>query len=107
MTATLYTLDPPAHDHALYIAPRPLPGRLVGRSAGMVFDVAPEFVALALRDDATQVHPITAAGFETLVETALAARGSYTRADYEAADAWDVRDMGRRFGLLLIVVDPV
>lgn len=107
MQTVLYTLAAPPHEHALYTAPRPLPGRLIGRAAGMVHDIAPEYVELARRDDAQPITVITADGFESLVEAALAADGGYTRADYVDADAWDVEDIGRRFGLALLVVDPI
>jgi hypothetical protein len=102
---TLYTTDPPEHDHRLFVAPRPLPGRLVGRHQGMVFDVPPEAQASAERLNGQPITVVTADEYAALVEAAVVA-GGYTRADYEEIDLWDPAALGADRGLVLITIAP-
>jgi hypothetical protein len=104
MDITLYTTNAPEHQHSLYVAPRPLPGRQVGRCHGMVFDVAPEFEDRARELDGKLVTVVTEEEYERIVVAAVEADG-YSRAEYEEAGMeWDARDIGMELGLPLITV---
>lgn len=106
MEITLYTTSAPAHTGRLFVAPRPLPGRQVGRCHGMVFDVAPEFEAQALLLDGKPITVVAQGEYELMVEAAVEADG-YTRADYaEAGVEWDAQDMGMDQGMPLITITP-
>jgi hypothetical protein len=104
-TVQLYTYAAPAHDHALFIASRPLPGRHLGNAAGMVHDVAPEFQDGARLLDAQPITLITPAAFERLAE-GLVQENGYTRAQYEDADCWDPEDIARQRGHAVITIVP-
>lgn len=108
MNTKLYTTTAPAHEHSLFVAPRPLPGRLVGRCRGMVFDVAPEFEARARELDGQLITIITDDGYANLVEGALIADEGrrYSRSDYENAGVWDPIEIGISLGMALVTVDP-
>ena len=107
MDITLYTTQAPAHTGRLFVAPRPLPGRQVGRCHGMVFDVAPEFESETLRLDGKLITVVTEEEYEVLVEAAVEADG-YSRADYEEAGVeWDAQDMGLDHGMPLITITGV
>lgn len=105
-TVHLYAFAAPAHQYALYIAPRPLPGRLLGTAAGMVHDVGPEYVEPATRLDAQRITLITPAGLERLAEQLLANGSGYTRADYEEAGVWDAEQIARDRGHALLTITP-
>ncbi len=105
-TTHLYAFAAPRHDHQLYIAPRPLPGRLIGTAAGMVHDVAPDYVQEAKRLDAHPITLITPAGLERLAEQLLTADGRYSRADYEEAGVWDADMITRDRGHAVITITP-
>jgi hypothetical protein len=71
-----------------------------------VFDVAPENVDAARRDDGQPITVVTAAEYEELVEAAVEEDG-YSRTDYEEAGVeWDSSDIGSEFGLPLITITP-
>jgi hypothetical protein len=106
MEITLYTTSAPAHTGRLFVAPRPLPGRQVGRCHGMVFDVAPEFEAATLRLDGKLITVVTEEEYEQIVVAAVGADG-YSREEYEDAGMeWDARDIGFELGLPLITITP-
>ena len=105
-TVTLYAHAAPAHEHTLFTAPRPLPGRLVGHVAGMVFDVAPQYQQEAGRLDGHPITLITPAGLERLAERLLVEDSGYTRADYEAAGVWDPEGIARERGHAIISITP-
>jgi hypothetical protein len=106
MNVTLYATSAPAHDHKLYVAPRPLPGRQVGHCHGMVFDVPAEFEDAARRDDGKLITVVTEAQYEQIVTDAVEADG-YSRQEYEDAGMeWDARDIGMELGLPLITIIP-
>lgn len=103
----LYAHAAPAHEHAVFIASRPLPGDLIGRAGGMVYDVKPEFAHLARRDDGQLIQLITPAGLEQLAVRLLAEDGGrYTRAAYEEAGVWDPEEIARQHGHALITIEP-
>ena len=105
---TLYAHAAPAHEHALFAAPRPLPGRQVGRVAGMVFDVDPAYEEEARRLDGQPITLITEAGLERLAEKLLAEDGGrYTRADYEEAGVWNPEEIARLHGHAVITINPI
>lgn len=100
MKVTLFTADPPPHRHALYAAPRPLPGRLVGHLVGGVYDVAPADQDRARALDGQPVTVVTVDEYEALVVAAVEADG-YSRADYEEAGLWEPVTIGAVRGLVL------
>ena len=107
-TVTLYAHAAPAHEHTLYAAPRPLPGREVGRVAGMVFDVAPAYEEAARRLDGQPITLITEAGLERLAENLLAEDGGrHTRADYEREGVWNPEEIARVRGHAVIAIEPI
>jgi hypothetical protein len=105
---TLYAHAAPAHEHALFAAPRPLPGRQVGRVAGMVFDVDPAYEEEARRLDGQPITLITEAGLERLAVRLLAEDGGrYTRADYEGAGVWNPEEIARLRGHAVITIESI
>jgi hypothetical protein len=110
MTNTkLYTATAPAHKHSLFVAPRPIPGRQVGRCHGMVFDVSPEFQTRARELDGQLITVVTDDEYANLVESALTADASrrYSRPDYEDAGVWDPIEIGTSLGMALVTIEPV
>lgn len=107
MEITLYTTQAPKHTGRLFVAPRPLPGRLVGRCHGMVFDVAPEFEAETARLDGKLITVVTEEEYGRLVEAKVVADGFRGREEYEEAGVeWDARDIGCDHGVPLITITP-
>ena len=103
----LYAFAAPRHDGALFIAPRPLPGRLIGHAAGMVHEVKKDYLEETRRLDGQPITLITLAGLEQLAEKLLAEDGGhYTRADYEKAGVWDPEQIARDHGHAVITIEP-
>jgi hypothetical protein len=106
---TLYTTTAPVHEYRLFVAPRPLPGRPVGRVVGEVYDVAPEFEQRTRELDGQSITVVTVTEFENLVEVTMEADEGrrYTRRDYEEAGVWDPEEIGRSLGIALVTIRPL
>jgi hypothetical protein len=104
-TVTLYATAAPAHTGTLYVAPRPLPGRLIGHTPFMVHDVQAEFEELARRDDGQPITLITPAGIERLAEQITEDAG-YTRQQLEDVGCWDPEQILRDHDRAVIAITP-
>lgn len=104
----LYTTTVIPHEGTLLTAPRPLPGTpvaYVGGSGFRVFDVLPEYLALADDLDAQPVTVITDEDVTAMV-VAYAAEQGYPVEDFQAAYGSDATIFNDLIGRL-VTLEPI